>query len=158
VPVRRSAIVRTKQDRYIYPPQRVRLDSDRPLPQRSRDGRRHASIASPRYHLGRVESTRVGIPEEDYVETLPPENPRGGSSQTRPRSRVQDFDHDPVVAGGNRVGVLHRSRHRTGWPKRNCGDGPADHAKDDQRDGEGMTSEFQNRTVGSGNGQPDAMM
>ena len=85
----RSPIVPTEQDRRIYPPLRIRLDLDRALPQRSRDGRRHTSIAPAGNDLGRVERARaVGIPEENHVDALSPESPCGGSRKARPGSRV----------------------------------------------------------------------
>lgn len=157
VSIYRRPIVAPQQYRHIYPPKGVGLKLHHTLPQDLRHRLSRTTVASPGDHLRRVDlGAAIGISKEDHVETLPSEHSGCGPGQAGTRGSVQNLDQNAMLPRGHGVSMFDRRRRRQGRPQRNGGDGPTQYAENDQRDDDGVTREFQNRTVGSGRGQPDA--
>jgi len=63
------------------------------------------TISAAQQNPGRITHRMFRIAEEDHVEPGAPETPCPKTRQAGSIAAVQDLDDDPVMAGGNRVGV-----------------------------------------------------
>lgn len=143
----------------IHPPREIAPGPEAVHAERLRHRAGRSEIHPACYHLRDGDGLR-GFPVKNHVEGLLPELAGGRPGEPGTSGPVEHFNLDGVRGSGNLVGGNRsRRRLRSGRPQNDRRDarrgeqdsGPA------QRDpaGEGVTREFQKRTVGSGNDQPD---
>ena len=97
---------------------------------------------------------RIGVPEEDHVHSLAPQDARGGAGEARAERAVQHLHLDAVVTRWNCECVAFDLVG--GRPQGRNSRGRSPDAERNQRDDGVTTSEFHNRTVGSSRVQPEA--
>lgn len=147
--------IRTEDDGHVDPAERVTFDADRAQPQGGLDLFRGRCLSAAQDDPGRVHS-RCGIAHIDHVEALPPELPGSEARRAVLPRPVEHFDDNPRATRRDGIGVTGKPiaaevQHHRGQ-------------RDDEETGRGRDqpaalgwSEFQNRTVGSESGIPEAM-
>ena len=146
-------------DADIHPAGGIAADRDAVHVERLRHRTRRSCLDAPRDHLAHRHGRRSLSVEHDVKPVLTQLPSRDPGEAAAARS-VQYFELERLTDAWNLIG-RHRWRRQAGglWPeddRRNACRGEQD-SSPAQRDpaDEGVTREFQKRTVGSGNVQPD---
>lgn len=148
---RRRLVVGAENHRHIHTPSGVGLPLDDTDAQEPRRAPRCSAVPLAHEQLGDSFPTSIGIPEEDDIEPAAAKHSRGGTGEPGSARPVQHFNDVAVGFAGDREGMVGKRGGRRPVHESEKGE------EEDSRADQSETTDrlFQNRTIGSGNGQPD---